>query len=177
MSTTKAAVTTEGGAGSRGSEGSQPAPASRIGAEVVRFFRGFKSVQAQTAHRARHGVDPSAYPVLFQLLEAPQRTTDLATCLHADTSTVSRQVTTLVDVGLVERTADPEDRRATILMATAAGRSLFEEMQQDRERMLAMIVADWPASDVDSLVRLLGRFNDDFEVARPAIIAALTKEH
>jgi DNA-binding MarR family transcriptional regulator len=148
-----------------------------IGAEVVRFFRGFKNLQAQTAHRARHGVDASAYPVLFQLIESPQRTTDLATCLHADTSTVSRQVTSLVDVGLVERTADPEDRRATILVATAAGRAVFEEMQIDRERMLAMIVADWPEPEVEAFVRLFARFNDAFDEARPAIIADLMREH
>jgi DNA-binding MarR family transcriptional regulator len=154
-----------------------PAPTNTIGAQVARFFRGFKSVQAQTAHRARHGVDPSAYPVLFQLVESPKRTTDLATCLHADPSTVSRQVAALVDVGLVERTADPEDRRATILAATASGRALFEEMSDDRERMLQRIVADWPEHDVHDLIRLLTRFNDDFDAARPAIVADLTKEH
>jgi DNA-binding MarR family transcriptional regulator len=150
---------------------------SRIGHEIVRFVRGLKSVQAQMAHRTRHGVDPSAYPVLFQLVEAPKRTTELAACLHVDISTISRQVTNLVDVGFVERTADPEDRRATSLAATAAGRAAFDDMQQDRERMLARITADWSAPDVEALVRLLGRFNDDFDEARPAIIAELTKEH
>jgi DNA-binding MarR family transcriptional regulator len=150
---------------------------SGIGSEVVRFMRGFKSVHMQTSHRARHGVDPSAYPVLFQLIEAPQRTTELATSLHADTSTVSRQVAGLVDLGLVERTADPEDRRAMILVPTQAGRALFEEMQQDRDRMLARIVTDWPPGEVETLVKLLGRFNDDFDEARPAIIADFLKEH
>ena len=102
---------------------------SEVGAEIVRFFRSFKSVQAQMGHRARHGVDPSAYAVLFQLVESPKRTTELASCLHADTSTVSRQVTSLVDIGLVERTADPEDRRATILVATDAGRAAYDAMR------------------------------------------------
>ncbi len=109
---------------------------SDFGAQLVRFMRNFKSLQAQMGHRARHGVDPSAYPVLVQLMESPKRTTELATCLHADTSTVSRQVTALVDVGLVERRADPEDRRATILVATDAGRAAYDEMRAGRERML-----------------------------------------
>jgi DNA-binding MarR family transcriptional regulator len=154
-----------------------PDGTSQIGNEVVRFIRGFKSLQAQTAHRMRHGVDPSAYPVLFQLVEAPRRTTELATCLHADTSTISRQVTNLVEVGLIERTSDPEDRRATILVATDAGRAVFESMQRDREHLLGQILAGWSPSDIAALVTLLGRFNDDFDVARSAIIAELNKEH
>jgi DNA-binding MarR family transcriptional regulator len=153
------------------------AGATEIGHQVSRFIRGFKSLQAQTAHRVRHGVDPSAYPVLFQLIDSPKRTTELATCLHADISTISRQVTSLVDVGFVERTVDPEDRRATILMATDAGRSAFAAMQRDRDRLMGQILADWTEPDVTAFVALLSRFNDDFDVARTAIIAELTKEH
>ncbi len=164
--------TTKGPRGPKHADGT-----SHIGTEIVRFIRGFKSVQAQTAHRNRHGVDPSAYAVLFQLLDSPKRTTELATCLHADTSTVSRQVTSLVDVGLVERTSDPEDRRATILVATDAGRAAFDAMRRDRERMLGTVLAGWSTSDITALVTLLSRFNDDFDEARPAIIAELTKEH
>lgn len=149
---------------------------SQIGHEIVRFVRGLKSVQAQTAHRSRHGVDPSAYPLLFQLVDAPKRTTELAACLHADISTISRQVTALVDAGLVERTVDEEDRRATILRLTEGGQAVFTTMRQDRERMLALVLADWPARDVATLAALLGRFNDDFDAARPAVIAALTHE-
>jgi DNA-binding MarR family transcriptional regulator len=151
--------------------------ASQVGTEVVRFMRGFRSVQAQTAHRSRHGIDPSGYPVLFQLIEAPKRTTELAACLHADTSTISRQVTNLVEAGLVERTTDPEDRRATILVATAAGQAVFAAMKNDRDRLLGQVLAGWSEPDVTALVKLLSRFNDDFDEARPAIIAELTKEH
>ena len=115
--------------------------------------------------------------MLFQLVDAPKRTTELATCLHADTSTSSRQVTSLVEGGLVERTQDPEDRRATILVATDAGRSVFAAMQRDRDRLMTQIVAGWSAPDVAAFVRLLSRFNDDFDVARTAIIAELNKEH
>src|SRR6478672_764981 len=142
--------------GTRGT--TDPDGPSQIGHEVGRFIRGFKSLQAQTAHRLRHGVDPSAYPVLFQLVDAPKRTTELATCLHADTSTISRQVTSLVEVGFVERTQDPEDRRATILVATDAGRAAFAAMQRDRDRLMTQVLAEWSARDVATLVRLLARF-------------------
>jgi DNA-binding MarR family transcriptional regulator len=157
--------------------GKQAEAAGRVGEQVVRFIRGFKSVQAQTMHRARHGVDPSGYPVLFQLVESAKRTTELAACLQADISTVSRQVTTLVDAGLVERTIDPDDRRATILQLTAAGRDVFTAMKADRDRVLTSVLSDWTEPDVAELVRLLTRFNDDFDEARPAIIAELTKEN
>jgi DNA-binding MarR family transcriptional regulator len=146
---------------------------SEVSAEIIRFFRSFKSVQVQMGHRTRHGVDPSAYPVLFQLAEAPKRTTELAGCLHADISTTSRQVTSLVDLGLIERTADPEDRRATILLVTEAGRAVLDDMRAGRERMIARILSDWSETDIKGLVAVLGRFNDDFEQHRAAIIADL----
>jgi DNA-binding MarR family transcriptional regulator len=147
-----------------------------VGVELGRLIRSFKSIHAQMGDRARHGVDPSAYGVLFQLVESPMRTTELATCLHADTSTVSRQVTALVDVGFVERTADPEDRRATMLVVTAAGQAAYDAMRTSRERMVERIVAEWSEADVKELVAVLGRFNDDFEMARPAIISDMEKE-
>lgn len=148
----------------------------QISAQITRFVRGLKSLQLQAQHRSRHGVDPSAYPVLFQLVERPRRTSELATCLHADISTVSRQVTGLVDLGLVERRADPDDKRATILAATAAGQAAYDDMTDARERMFGRVVADWPDDDVEALVRLLHRFNDRFDEVRQDLLAEFAAE-
>ena len=42
----------------------------------------------------------------------------LAAAVHSDPSTVSRQVAALVRAGLIERQADPEDGRASVLVPT-----------------------------------------------------------
>ena len=47
--------------------------------------------------------------------------------LCADPSTVSRQVASLVKAGLVERQADPDDGRASILVPTELGRAKVRE--------------------------------------------------
>ena len=52
--------------------------------------------------------------------EGPLRAGALADCLQSDPSTVSRQVAALVKDGLLERRADPDDGRASLLVLTDA---------------------------------------------------------
>ena len=60
--------------------------------------------------------DRGGAPLHFLLVHlvkgGPQRSGALAEAVHSDPSTISRQVAHLVRLGLVERTADPEDREA-----------------------------------------------------------------
>jgi DNA-binding MarR family transcriptional regulator len=92
----------------------------------------------------------------------PLRLTALAASLDLDTSTVSRQVRALEDRGLIERTTDPDDGRASRLAVTEAGRrSLFEGAQRRRE-LIGEIIADWSAEDRESLRLLLHRLADAF---------------
>ena len=65
------------------------------------------------------GVEWAAYGLLFQLVnDGPRRSSALAETACVDPSTVSRQVAQLVKAGLVERQSDPEDGRASLLVAT-----------------------------------------------------------
>jgi DNA-binding MarR family transcriptional regulator len=94
----------------------------------------------------------------------------LAEEVHSDPSTISRQVGQLVRLGLVERTADPADGRATLLAATAEGRRVFEENRRRRNEHLADLLSPWPDGDRRALAALLARFADDYEddARRPA---------
>jgi DNA-binding MarR family transcriptional regulator len=92
----------------------------------------------------------------------PRRATDLAAETLLDLSTVSRQVRSLVDRGLVERTPDPEDRRGTLLSASEAGVRAFQQFRDQRNQRLARLLEGWTAEDRYELVRLFGRLNDDF---------------
>jgi DNA-binding MarR family transcriptional regulator len=71
-----------------------------------------------------------------------------------------------VRLGLVERMADPEDGRATLLTATDEGRRVFEENRRMRIERFAEMLSDWPVADRRKLAELLGRFTTAFENSR-----------
>ena len=86
-----------------------------------------------TAPRVHEGVDVTAYPVLFVIAGAgPVRVSDIATNLHSDVSTVSRQVSALASHGLVAKEADPSDGRAQVASLTDEGRSVLHLIQSTR---------------------------------------------
>ena len=99
-------------------------PTALLSAEVVRLMRASRMRSKAQIH-AGHPTASSgpATMLLFHLCkDGPQRSSALAAAACVDPSTVSRQVADLVDLGLVERRADPHDGRATLLAATDRGR-------------------------------------------------------
>lgn len=148
--------------------------ANNISMALVRLKRATGCVAAQSS---KLGMDKTSFALLATLVHAgPQRSSVLAESVHADPSTISRQVAQLVKDGLVERTADPLDGRATLLAATELGRGLFERHRQRRNEMIAGLVRDWSESDRQQLADLLHRFVDVFEEQMPSLIAGLVSE-
>ncbi|WP_249713771.1 MarR family winged helix-turn-helix transcriptional regulator [Rhizomonospora bruguierae] len=88
---------------------------------------------------------------------------DLAAEAGLDPSTVSRAVASLVAHGLVERQADPADRRASVLALTGAGRAALTEAQNWYGGVLDRALAAWRPEELDVLSALLGRFITDLE--------------
>jgi len=109
-----------------------------------------------TAPRVHDGVDVTAYPVLFLVGGSGSiRISDLASTLHNDVSTVSRQVSALVANGLLAKTADPKDRRAFVVSLTDAGRDALREIQDSRSRWFQGLLHEWePADAADFTARL-----------------------
>jgi DNA-binding MarR family transcriptional regulator len=142
--------------------------ADELAHQLIRLVSMTSRAKAQFTSVAADGIERAAYALLAHLVrEGPQRTTALADAVHSDTSTVSRQVSALVQQGLVERKADPEDGRACLLVATDAGQRIFDRARAERTRHLSALLAEWPQSDRRTLVMLLDRFNDDFENYHP----------
>lgn len=143
-----------------------PHVVSELGRQLARFGR------AMVRFKAHQGVGAgetsmAAYGLLFQLAEQPRRAGALAEAVHADPSTVSRQVAQLVDRGLVERQPDPADGRACVLVPTRAGLDMLAALRRGRDEHLAVVLSTWAPADVEQLVRLLARFVTDFEAAPP----------
>jgi DNA-binding MarR family transcriptional regulator len=139
-------------------------PTAVLGDELIRVVKLLHHARQQSP-RAHPQVDPMAYPLLFNLKAAPMRVSALAELLHSDISTVSRQVSTLVDLGFVVRGPDPDDGRAQALSVTDEGTRLLIAIREGRDRWLKGLLADWSDDDVTSFSTHLRHFASDLEAS------------
>ena len=108
-------------------------------------------------------LEPGTFWLLKTLSRQPMRVTELAASTNLDTSTVSRHVAQLDRAGLVERTPDPDDRRAHLVGLTPQGQDRLDEAFRRRRALLSRGLRDWDTDDVTHLDRLLSRFVGDVE--------------
>jgi len=90
---------------------------------------------------------------------------DVADFMAVEHSTASRSVASVVDAGLLTKTLASDDQRRCMLVLTDAGREALAAVTARRRDLVAALIADWPESDVDTLVGLLGRLTDRLEGA------------
>jgi DNA-binding MarR family transcriptional regulator len=132
----------------------------RLEREIALLLRRARAISARLAGELHPDLDGAAYGLLALLQDTgPLRASDLVTRLGLDKSTVSRQISTLVDLGLVERTADPVDGRAQVLTPSAEGSARLAAIREVRRARWESDLASWPAEDVATLAELLGRLN------------------
>src|SRR4051794_21977686 len=78
--------------------------------------------------------------------------------LGVNASNASRTCDRLVELGLVSRTEDPEDRRRVLLSLTTAGQRLLTAVMDRRRREFLAIVADMPDVGRGRVMRSLRAF-------------------
>lgn len=133
---------------------------------LANLLRTFDQARAAVLEDVTEGVESAAHVLLRVLHEdGPMRGSTLAEALGLDKSTVSRRVASLVQEGLIERRADPDDGRACILVPTAAGCEVIDENSRRRLDFFAQILAEWDTASVEELDRLLARFAEDYATA------------
>jgi DNA-binding MarR family transcriptional regulator len=141
-----------------------PAPVTEVADNFVALMRSFARAKARFMAAAEHDVEWSAQIILRQLAnEGPMRASSLAECLQSDPSTVSRQVAALVKDGLVERQADPEDGRASILALTGKAGAVIAKHEELRVQHFAGMLSEWNDRDLRRFADLLRRFTHDFD--------------
>ncbi|MDR7273734.1 MarR family winged helix-turn-helix transcriptional regulator [Catenuloplanes atrovinosus] len=132
----------------------------RIERELTLLVRRTQRIHLRLPGVVRH-VERSAYSILGRLHDdGPARLTTLATLFTLDVSTVSRQVQALRTEGLISRSADPGDRRATLISITEHGTEVLLGMRAARRALLRELTGEWPAVDRERFAELLERFND-----------------
>lgn len=89
------------------------------------------------------------------------RLTDVAEQLSIDAPGVTRKAQQLERAGLVSRSQDQADARATRIQATPQGRRMIGRFLAARRAWLASLLSSWPEAEQAEFARLLGRFVDD----------------
>ena len=144
------------------------APTSDLGeleVELSRLLRRARSAQQRTAAEVHPDLDSAGYAVLVAVRELAAtgggaRGGDISDVLGLHKSTTSRNLTTLEELGLVERVPDPSDARARQVRLTTAGAEALDKVATGRRERLRARLASWEAQDVTDLARLLRLLND-----------------
>src|SRR6201999_4526949 len=101
---------------------------------------------------AGSGLTPSETSVLFTIgRRGPLRLSDVAELEGLTPQVLSRFIDQVTDAGLIRRTADPGDRRAALVEATAQGRKLRERIHRERTRALETYVEELDESQRETL--------------------------
>jgi DNA-binding MarR family transcriptional regulator len=98
------------------------------------------------------GVDAQTYPVLTTLASVgPVTVARLAEHVGIDRSGTSRYADRLQQAGLIKRTTDPLDRRATLLSLTPKGVRVIGKLNATLTDHLRALTAAWPDGSAGAL--------------------------
>jgi DNA-binding MarR family transcriptional regulator len=132
--------------------------------EMGVLVRRLRRVIAERARMLHPDLSPVAYSMLMALNDSgPRRASDLVEIFSIDKGAVSRQVQTLLELGLIERSPDPEDRRAMILVITEEGSRRLANLALTRRHEVSARLGDWSDEELRSFVRSLARYNSALE--------------
>ncbi|WP_405058046.1 winged helix DNA-binding protein [Kribbella sp. NBC_01505] len=134
--------------------------------QLSALFRRARSASMMMARRVHPDLDAAGYALISQVefmggAGVGVRASDVALALGLDKSTVSRGITQLEGLGLLERVGDPDDGRARLLKLTALGAERFSAFRAQRQTEFRAIFSRWNPEDLSDLGRLLGHLNSD----------------
>ena len=90
----------------------------------------------------------------------PVRVSDLAQLMQVEIPTVSRQIKSLSERGLITRTPHPDDGRSTLVSFTPKGKATFDLLFDAWLTTIDEVLTDWPDDEVVSFANQLHRFAD-----------------
>ena len=103
-------------------------------------------------------IDYSAFPILKLLThQGPMRLSNIAGVLGLDASTVSRHVRQLEERGLLGRTGDPDDGRASRVAVSEHGHTCLAQGFETRKHLITNALDGFSEAERDSLRGLLHR--------------------
>jgi DNA-binding MarR family transcriptional regulator len=129
-------------------------------ADLVRLMTVWTSTgfQASMAGAASLPDDANAIPALYHLAASgPLRPSAMAAAHHVSAPTASRLIEKLSAAGLVLRTPDPQDSRATLVALTPEGATVARELFEAGDVMMATLQANWSDAERETFAGLLSK--------------------
>lgn len=133
----------------------------RVGSDVL---TGFEEMLA------RHGLSQGRFLTLIVLYRSPDMPLSpsvLAEHVGVTRATMTGLLDGLEQEALLERVADPDDRRKILIHITSAGREMLHSMLPDYYVRIGRLMAPLTCSERDDLIRLLHTVNGSL----PAFLA------
>jgi MarR family transcriptional regulator for hemolysin len=129
--------------------------------DVGRLLRTYADQRARL-----NGMTRAQWAVLLQLERREGlKQSELADALDIQPITLTRLVDRLCANGLIERRADPNDRRAKQLYLTPAARPLIERILEHVEDVARTVLGGIEPKDVDQMLGKLGVARDNLRRA------------
>src|SRR5687768_15445856 len=124
-----------------------PDLASRLRLDISRMARRLRQ-------EAGAGLSPSQTAALATIeCHGPLTPSELADRERVQRPTVTRVLARLEEAGLVDRAADPQDRRSSLVTVSAEGRALLDEVRARKDAFLARRIDALEPSDREALER------------------------
>jgi DNA-binding MarR family transcriptional regulator len=124
-----------------------PDLASRLRLDISRMARRLRQ-------EAGAGLSPSQTAALATIeRHGPLTPSELADRERVQRPTVTRVLARLEEAGLVERAADPQDRRSSLVSVSAEGRALLDEVRARKDAFLARRIDALEPADREALER------------------------
>jgi DNA-binding MarR family transcriptional regulator len=128
--------------------------------EVGVLIRRIKRVIGERARAVHEDLQPASYLMLAWIVEeGPIRASSMVEKFNIDKGAVSRQLHHLADLGLVERTPDPADGRASLVVASDDARRRLADVAEHRRKWLDQQLGDWTIDELETFAATLGKYN------------------
>ncbi|QDP95785.1 winged helix DNA-binding protein [Microlunatus elymi] len=118
----------------------------------------------------RHDLQMWEYVIMNALRQGDAPTqTELSAITGRDKTRLIRNLDELVEVGLVRRDSDPQDRRNRVVSLTAEGRRVLQACRKDIRAMERELLAALPADDRTVFERALVTLDRELPPARRSL--------
>ena len=139
--------------------------ASASGSSLGLLFRQVRDAMwarmADELALAGHDLSFSQYITLKKLAVGTSSASELARAAELNPGAMTRLIDKLIDRGLVERHADPADRRAVRIQLSPQGLAIWHDIDQCGNRVRERAMAGMSEAERDQLICLLRQVCDN----------------
>jgi DNA-binding MarR family transcriptional regulator len=128
--------------------------------EIGILLRRLKREIAERAQLIHPDLQGTSYFLLGWLAQnGPVRASAIVGVFGMDKGALSRQLQHLEELGLVQRSPDPADGRATLVSVSEDASRRLGEVDGQRRAVAGERLAEWSVAELEEFAHLLGRYN------------------